>query len=177
MRVRDDMQVRRRPWRRRRRLAAFGMIQVLVYLGVAVVVINLAGIAFFAVLEHMRAVRYDTVQVMSALRAGERWRADIRRAARPPQLIDEADGPLLLLRLGTNQVAYKLVSHWALRRPAPNAPWQIALRDVAKSRFVRDNRPGGVQAWRWEVRFMDRKGRKRHPLAFTFQAVPPPRDQ
>lgn len=181
MKLSEATEVRRRagragctPLSSRRRPTAFALIPLIVYIGVAVVVMNLAGIAFFAVLEHMRAVRFDTEQVMSALRAGERWRADIRRAAVSPKLIQEDDGPLLLLQVGTNRVAYKLVSHWALRQPARNARWQVALRDVAESKFVRDDRPGGVRAWRWEVRFEDRKGRKRHPLAFTFQAVPPP---
>lgn len=152
--------------------SGLSLVTVLVYLGVFLIIANMAGMAFYAVLEHVRGVRHETEQVTTALVAGERWRDDIRRATAPAQLLVTNDATLLSIPRGTNEVGYLSQAGQVFRRSRTNEYWQPILGPLSGTEFIEDTR-AGVHCWRWEVRFPDRKGRPRAPLAFTFQAVPP----
>lgn len=151
--------------------AGLTLVPVLVYLGVFLIIANLATMAFFTVLEHVRTVRHETDQVTTALVAGERWRDDIRRATAPPQLLVTTSMTTLLIPRGTNEVGYLYQAGQVFRRSRQDAFWQPILGPASQADFIPDTR-AGVPSWRWEVRFPDRRGRPRAPLAFTFQAVP-----
>ncbi|MCB1128903.1 MAG: hypothetical protein KDM81_20565 [Verrucomicrobiae bacterium] len=147
------------------------LVATLVYLGAFLLIANMAVMAFFAVLEHVRGVRYETEQVTAALVAGERWRDDIRRATAPVQCVITNNLTLLRIPHGTHEVGYLAQDGEIFRRSRTNEFWQHILGPVSGADFIEGSR-GGVRSWRWELRFPDRKARPRAPLAFTFQAVP-----
>jgi hypothetical protein len=146
------------------------LITALVYLGTFLIIVNMAGMAFYAVLEHVRSVRHETEQITTALIAGERWREDIRRATDTPRVVVTNDVTLLSIPDGTNEVGYLSEAGHIFRRSRTNQYWQPILGPVSGAEFIGETR-AGVPVWRWEVRFPDRRGRPRAPLAFTFQAV------
>lgn len=167
------MNTRRRDCQTPNRESGLTLVAVIVYLGAFLIIVNLAGMAFFTVLEHVRGVRHETEQVTTALVAGERWRADIRRASAPPQLVLTNDATFLFIPSGTNEIGYMHLARagQVFRRSRTNESWQPVLGPVAGLQFVEDVR-ADVRSWRWEVSFPDRRKRPRPPLAFTFQAVP-----
>lgn len=161
---------------RRRRCAAMQLIECIVYIGVLLVIMNVSGLALFRVLDYLRSLRYQSDQVTSALTAGERWRADVRFAGAPGELI-ETNGTAELHLPGANgTVAYVWWQGAVLRRAHPNAAWQPVLSAVSATRFVREDR-AGVPVWRWELALEPRRLDRRPPLQFTFQAVPDEREQ
>src|SRR5674476_390798 len=61
-----------------RRQAGILLIECMVYISVFAILTGIGTAAFYFCWDHTRAVIYATDDIASALRAGERWRADVR---------------------------------------------------------------------------------------------------
>lgn len=147
------------------------LIECLVYLAVVMIVVGLLLGAFLRAYTHARRLQQVSAQIVQSLRAGERWRGDVRTATGSIRQ-DEKDGAagLLLLQPG-GAVAYRFRDQTIWRQSGTNQTWQPLLRNVKSSRFEPVAR-SRVQAWRWELELnVTNRPARMHPL-FTFQAVP-----
>lgn len=159
---------------RRPALRGYLLTELLVYIGLVVVVLGLAYGVMYRCVDNAVVLRRNVEDVAAAMRAGEMWRADVRRSEVPVAL-DSAEGAQGM-RLGgrQGQVSYRFEANTVFRRLGEQ-PWVQLVSHVKSSTMQADPR-AKITAWRWELELLPRTkgynqpGRVR-PL-FTFIAVP-----
>ena len=150
------------------RTRAIFLVQALVYLAVLATIGYLAFHFFFSLKKGARRVQSVADDVLSTMHVGEQWRADIRNA-NGPIVVDETS---LTIPLSNDQaVRYRLDANEVIREAAGRRGTSV-LKDVARSRFVRDEREH-ITAWRWELELQPNGPNPRVKPLFTFLAVPP----
>jgi len=102
------------------------------------------------------------------LRAGERWRADVRQATGPIIGETAAQGEIIRIPEGTNEVIYQFQAG-KIRRQAAGDP-ELLLDRVRSSDMARDVR-GATVAWQWELELTPMRKEIHLPLRFTFEAA------
>ena len=159
---------------RNRRDHGLMLLEAIVYLSVLALILGLALATFYTANTSYRDLSRNADDITRTLKAGERWRADLRGASGAPQLAAGASATNALLRLpkGTNAITYTLRDGEMLRRAADSTNEVPFLSGVARSEFVRDVR-SNVTVWRWEVELEGRQKVARSKPLFTFQAVEP----
>ncbi len=161
-----------RPSRRNR---GYLLTEALVYIGLVFVLLGIGYAAMYRSIDNSVALRRNADDILRAMHAGERWRADIRLATRDVAWDNRGDDPVLRLEGSTNQVNYRFTGSAVYRRTG-TGPWSRILEHVGSSLMKRELRPA-VIVWRWELELQPqatgsfKPGRVR-PL-FTFLAVPP----
>ncbi|MEI6193413.1 MAG: hypothetical protein WCS42_03690 [Verrucomicrobiota bacterium] len=156
---------------RSRHQAGVMLLECLVYIAVFAVLLGIGTAAFFFCWDHSKALVYATDDIASALRAGERWRADVRSATGEISVEATAAGERVRIPEAEKEIVYRFESG-EMRREISNARnSQLLLPKVTASQMQRDAR-GGVNAWRWELELMPRRREMQLPLRFTFEAVP-----
>ncbi len=151
-----------------RQRGGWSLIEMLVYITVFAGLSFGAYRALFETITHSRRLQQNTEAIITAVRAGERWRADVRHAVRP---ITWNNGSLVIPQRD-GEIIYRLAENTLWRTVAgKEAP---LLRQVQQSRMAPDQRTH-VTAWRWELELLPPTNRptKIVPL-FTFLAVPNP---
>ena len=142
----------------------YSMIECLVYIAVFAVVLNLSFVAYYRYDQHTRNLRRNADDITRALRAGERWREDVRTAIAPPH----ATGNGLVIPQQSGEVAYIFTDGAVWRQTG--ATRTIVLKQVKASTISDDSRQR-VNAWRWELELASpQKIVLVRPL-FTFTAV------
>ncbi|MBM3882016.1 MAG: hypothetical protein FJ387_20230 [Verrucomicrobia bacterium] len=147
------------------------LLEALVYCAVLFLVTGMAVMAFHRTLDHTRQLRRVTEDISHALEAGERWRAEVRRAEQPPRMFEVMGLQALHLPRGEGEVVYIFDGRSVQRRSSTNAPWATVVPRVKHSRFVCDPRER-VTAWRWELEFEPGRPSATMRPRFTFTAVP-----
>ena len=150
------------------------LVDCLVYLALWAVVVGFAFSAFFRCMSYSKNLAQNADDIARALKAGERWRHDVRAATGPFKWVafEAGDEQALHIPQGTNEVIY-LFSHGAvLRQGRTHAPWIPALSGVKSSRMEQDQRQRLV-SWRWEVELKNKQKVARVRPRFTFEAVAP----
>lgn len=155
--------------------SAYMLTEVLVYIGLVFVLLGIAYAAMYRAVDNSVALRRNADDIIGALHAGERWRADVRGATSGARWVTLNDSAVLQLESRTNQVEYRFMEDAVYRRTG-TGNWSRILQRV-KSSSMEPDRRATVVAWRWELELVTpahgsyRPGRVR-PL-FTFLAVPP----
>ena len=144
----------------------YSLLECLVYIAVLAVVLNLSFMAYYRYDQHTRDLRRNADDITRALRAGERWRDDVRAAVSPPHAI--GNGVAIPLRSG--EVAYVFADGAVWRQVAGTRT--VVLKDVGASLWSTDSRQH-VDAWRWELELASSKKPVLVRPLFTFTAVPP----
>jgi len=144
----------------------FTLMELLTYISVLSIVSTVAWLAYYACMAHSRGILRNVDDVTRAIKVGERWREDIRRATAPPKLVEGA----LHIPQADGEVIYKL-SGAAVTRKGRQDPAPVPF--LAKVKVSRMQRDAGksVASWRWEVELLSRERAQLRPL-FTFRAVP-----
>lgn len=148
------------------RRRGFTLLEMLTYMAVLAVVTTVAWLAYYACMAHSLGVLSNVDDITRTIKAGERWREDIRRATAPPRLVEgalhipQADGAVVY------QFSDKTVTRQRSQDPAP----QPFLAKVKASRMQLDAGKR-VASWRWEAELLSRERAQLRPL-FTFRAVP-----
>jgi hypothetical protein len=157
-----------------RRQQGIMLVDCLVYLAIWAVVVGLAFSAFFRSMSYSKNLARNTDDIARALKAGERWREDVREAAGPFKLVtgEASLEQALHIPRKTGEVIYLFLDGAVLRQSGTNAPWIHALSGVKSSRMERDERQR-VVSWRWEVELKNKQKVARVRPLFTFQAVAP----
>ena len=156
---------------RPRRAAGMLLVECLVYLAVFAILLGVGVGAFYFCWDHTRAVIYSTNDIESALRAGERWRADVRNATGTISVDAAANGETVRIPEAGKEIRYHF-SDGEVRRQAGTSNLSERLLTKVKSSAVKADPRGTVSAWRWELELNPRRKETRLPLLFTFEAVP-----
>jgi hypothetical protein len=150
---------------------AMMLIECLVYMGALVALLGVGYAVFYYSFENSFALRRSTDDIAKALKAGERWRADVRSAGNQVRFEGTPENRILRLRGQRGEVAYQFSTNSVLRRVG-SGPWTCVLERVKSSAMESEARPS-VTAWRWELELQPRSKKpvRVRPL-FTFIAVP-----
>jgi hypothetical protein len=146
------------------------LLECLVYIAVFAVITGLGLATFYLCWDNSKALRYATDDIAAALRAGERWRADVRGATGQITVENTVTGELLRIPHGTNEVIYRFNAGEIHRQLASSGFAAPMLTAVKASQMMVDRR-GPVSAWRWELELKSRHKETRLPLQFTFEAA------
>ena len=152
---------------------AYSLVELLVYMGVAAILLGLGFVAVNRCATNSWIFRSELDDFSRAMFAGERWRADIRSAQARPRVETSSGEQLLHIPTGRGEVTYRISTNSVLRRVG-QGQWLPVLAKVRSSTMELDAR-NNVSAWRWELElemYAPRPWRVR-PL-FTFVAVPHP---
>jgi hypothetical protein len=153
-----------------RRAAGIMLTECLVYLAVFAILSSIGMAAFYFCWDHTRAVIYATDDIASALRAGERWRADVRGATGKISVETTATGELVRIPETEKEIVYRFESGEVRREISTLKNSQLLLPKVKTSQMKADAR-GTVSAWRWELELTPRRKETQLPLLFTFVAA------
>ncbi len=149
---------------RRTDCRAFTLIELIVYMAVLAVVLGMATPAFYQCLKRSRDLRRNADDIVRVLRAGERWRADVRSAVAEPVLVGEA----LHIPQQACEIIYTFTDGTVWRHAnGGNAP---VLKRVKESQMQFDQRTH-VSCWRWEIELASPQPVVHIRPLFTFQAA------
>ena len=153
-----------------RRAAGIMITECLVYIAVFGVLLGIGTAAFYFCWDHSKALIYATDDIAAALRAGERWRADVRTATGKISVETTATGEVVRIPEAGKEIIYCFESG-ELRRefPASNIS-QLLLPKVKSSQMAAEAR-GDIAVWCWELELTQRRKETLLPLRFTFEAV------
>jgi hypothetical protein len=146
------------------------LVECLVYIAVFAILLGLGTAAFYFCWDHSKALIYATDDVESALRAGERWRTDIRSATGNISVATTANGEMLRIPEMEKEIVYRFESGEVRRQMASSDFSELLLPKVKTSQMKLDAR-GEVRAWRWELELAQRRRETHLPLLFTFEAA------
>ncbi|MBN2506240.1 MAG: hypothetical protein JXQ71_06055 [Verrucomicrobia bacterium] len=153
--------------------AGFSLIECMVYLAVLVILLELTFEAFYRTQKQNSRLEKTAADIVRTLRAGERWRADIRQATAAPQWSGAGAARELRIPRAGGAVAYAFRDHAVWRRARPGGAWEPWLKQVKDSQMLEDPRRE-VTAWRWDLELQWHQERVRVRPLFSFLAVPPP---
>lgn len=119
-------------------------------MAVLVVVLGAATIAFYRYWDDSKGLRRNANDIVLALRAGERWRADVRAATGPIAVAGAKSGEQIRIPTGTGEIIYRLATNELFRQIGSSAPGKVLLANVKSSQMKPESR-GPVAAWRWEL--------------------------
>jgi len=148
------------------------LIECLVYIAVFGVLLGGGTAAFYFCWDHTRAVIFATSDITAALRAGERWRADVRAATGNISVATTTTGELIRISESKKVVIYRFDSGEVRREIPAMHQSQLVLPKVKTSQMSAEPR-GSVNAWRWELELTERRKETHLPLLFTFEAAQP----
>jgi Tfp pilus assembly protein FimT len=150
---------------------ALSLIEVLVYVAILGVLISIGGRTLAKAWDQGRALQRNSGEILRAVHAGERWRADIRRATGPIRVSAEANGDRVCIPTARGEVIYRSTTNAVLVQAQPGAPELTLLANVKGSHMLADKRDL-VTAWRWELELQPAQKKARLRPLFTFEAVP-----
>jgi hypothetical protein len=146
------------------------LIECLVYITVFAILLGIGTAAFYFCWDHSKALIYATDDITAALRAGERWRADVRSATGKISVETTASGETVTIPEGAKDIFYRFASGEVRRQVASSDFSELVLPKVKSSQMKMDVR-GNVTAWRWELELVQRRPETHLPLLFTFEAA------
>jgi Tfp pilus assembly protein FimT len=153
-----------------RRQAGILLTECLVYIAVFAILLGIGTAAFYFCWDHSKALVYATDDISSALRAGERWRADVRSATGKISIETSADGERVRIPKAGKEIVYQFESG-ELRREISDTKNSWLLLPKVKASGMKPEARDGVTAWRWELELMPRRREMQLPLLFTFEAA------
>lgn len=148
------------------------LVECVTYIAVFAILTSIGFAAFYLCWNQSKAVVYATDDVGAALRAGERWRADIRNANGAISVEQTASGESVQVPTREKTIVYRFESG-EVHREIPSAQQsELLLPKVNSSRMNKETREG-ITAWHWELDLVVRRPETQLPLLFTFEAVQP----
>jgi hypothetical protein len=144
------------------------LLECIVYTAVFLTIATMGLLTYYRAEENNRRLRQNAEDILRTLRAGERWREDIRHATGPIRLAGPDTAPALLIPLtnGTLKYEFRDGAVWRQDGPKPHS----VLPGVLHSRMEPDPRQH-VSAWRWEIELKPHQRVGRVKPLFTFEAV------
>lgn len=140
------------------------LIECLVYIAVFLILSGVAMTAFYVCWDGTHTMIAATEDITAALKAGERWRADVRAATGTIRVATNASGEVVKIPERGQEIIYRFERGQLLRQTAVLVPKVEASEMKMKMR-------GGVRAWRWELELAPRKKNIHMPFLFTFEAA------
>lgn len=138
----------------------------MVYIVVLGIILILAASVFDRGMRESAGLQRNVADIERALKAGERWRADVRAAIGP---IEAGEQTLTIPQRG-GEVVYGFTTN-QVRRTVNANKTEVFLARVQSSAMTPERR-GDVVGWKWEVELERRLKEARVRPLFTFLAVP-----
>jgi hypothetical protein len=160
------------PNTRRRMQQGLMLMECVVYLGVWSVLASVGFALFYQVYTQSKHLTRGVEDVAQALKAGERWRGEVRASSVVPHQ-DRLPGAIgwdFTLENDAGRIVYRFTGTNVLRSTAADPQWREVLGRVKASVIERDETPQSV-SWRWELELAPRSRRVSVEPRFTFQAV------
>jgi hypothetical protein len=157
---------------RLRRQAGILLTECLVYIAVFAILLGIGTATFYFCWDHTRAIVLDSNDIESALRAGERWRVDVRSAIGPIAVETASDGETVTIPETGKQIIYHF-QKGEIRRQTASSDFSELLLPSVKTSMVKPDTRGQVKAWRWELEVTPQRKDANLPFLFTFEAVQP----
>ena len=142
----------------------YTLLECLVYIAGLAVILNVSYMAFLRYNQHTNNLRRNADDIVRALRAGERWRDDVRAATAPPHVVENG----LAIPQRTGDVAYVFADGAIWRQAAGTR--SLVLKQVKASVMSDDSRQH-VAAWHWELELVSPQKIIRIRPLFSFTAV------
>ena len=152
------------------RLHGLSLIECLIYIAVLTVVTGIAFSVFFSVLSHHRSVVRCSDDIVGTVKAGERWRADIRAAIEVPRLEASATEQALHIRQAGGTITYLFLSGRIWRIIDGKTPELPLLEKVKSSVMLADTR-ATTHAWRWDLQIASARKKSKITPSFSFIAA------
>lgn len=146
----------------------FGLVECLVYMAVFFVVLGVAFAAYYRMDEQARGFTRNSAELIRAMQAGERWRADVRAAT---NVVQSGENQELQLTAGNGAVSYFFHDGAVWRQGASDKQSIPVLQNVKASAMKLESRQQ-VQAWKWEIELQTKRTNATVRPLFTFLAVP-----
>lgn len=144
--------------------AGIMLVECIVYIAVFLILTGVAMTAFYLCWDGSHTFIAATDDITAALRAGERWRADVRDATGTINVETTASGEVVKIPEGNQDITYYFEGGELRRQTAVLVP-------KVKSSEMKLEMRGGVKAWRWELELAPRRKNIHMPLLFTFEAA------
>ena len=156
---------------RPKRPAGIMLVECLMYLGLLTLVLGVASAVFYEGWESEKKLRRNTDEIALTMRAGERWRADVRAATGPLRVEQDSQQQVLRIPQPRGEVTYSFWQHEIWRLAPDQGQGFRLLERVKSSEMIADQR-GPITAWRWEIELSSREHHRSLRPLFTFLAVP-----
>ena len=123
-----------------RHQAGILLVECLVYIAVFAILLGVGTAAFYFCWDHSKALVYATDDISSALRAGERWRADVRGATGKISVETTATGELVRIPGAEREIVYRFESGEVRRETGTSNHSWLLLPKVKTSQMKLDAR-------------------------------------
>jgi hypothetical protein len=141
------------------------LFDLLVYISLLAFILILSAVVFEKFLDQSAALRRNISDIDRAMKAGERWRADVRSATGAPQL----NGNTMIIPQPNGDLVYELGPNVTRKRPSSDIIEPV-LNGVRTNQMIFEQRTHAA-VWRWEVELDHRRKNARVRPLFTFIAV------
>lgn len=155
-----------------RHKSGVSLVECLVYIAVFAILTGIGTATFYLCWNQSKALVYATDDISAALRAGERWRTDIRNANGPVSIEQTVSGEKVQVPTHDKTIVYHFESGEVRREIPSTRQSELLLPKVISSKMNKETR-NGVTAWCWELDLAVRRPETQLPLLFTFEAVQP----
>jgi Tfp pilus assembly protein PilE len=152
------------------RRAGIMLIECISYVAVFLILSAVAMGSFYLCWDHSKALISASDDISAALRAGERWRADVRAASGTITVEATAKGEVVKIPEDEKEITYMFNSNKVERQVGSVSLPVMLLPRVIASEMKPDPR-NGVTAWRWELQVAQRRKEMHTQLLFTFEAA------
>ena len=146
------------------------LIECIAYIGILAVVSGLAFSAYYRTQRNSRDLIRNSDDIVRVLKAGERWRADIRAATASPKLVENGNETTLRIPQKSGEVVYRFTEGTVWRKTNEGTKAVAVLREVKASHLYMDVGKK-ISSWRWELELASPQKVVRIRPLFTFQAV------
>jgi hypothetical protein len=153
-----------------RRQAGIMLVECITYVVVFLILSATAMGSFYLCWDHSKALISASDDISAALRAGERWRADVRAASGTINFEITTNGEVVKIPEGDKEIVYMFNSN-KVQRQVGTASLPVTLLPRVISSEMQPDVRGGVTAWHWELQVAQRRKETHTQLMFTFEAV------
>src|SRR5690242_19470360 len=119
-----------------RRARAIVLIDLLVYISLLAIILVLMAVVFDQGMQQAAHLRRNVADIERAMKAGERWRADVRAATGKPWMETKEGVEFFKIPTGTNEIAYSFQSNRVYRFDLGKEAWEVALKDVKGAQIL-----------------------------------------
>lgn len=145
-------------------------MECLMYIALFLMLTSAAMVSFYFCWDGSKMLISATDDVSAALRAGERWRADVRSASGSISVEMTSSGEVVEIPEEGTQIVYRFDSG-AVQRQVGNEKFPQVVLPRVKSSEMESEARGSVTAWRWELELAPHRKDIHLPLLFTFEAA------
>ena len=141
------------------------LIDAMVYIVVLSIIVILAASVFDKGMRESAGLQRNVADIERAMKAGERWRTDVRAAVGPIEATEQT----LTIPQRDGEIVYEFTTN-QVRRTVNAAKTEVFLARVQNSSMTQERR-GYIVGWKWEVELERRLKEARVRPLFTFMAV------